>query len=504
MSNENQSDLPTEPLIESIDPFVEEDDVLVETATPSKIKIKKNKILLILGILGGIVGIVIIWSISQIASNKPETTVTVDTTEQAKVTVKTIPVQLESIQSWTFGDGYVNALVKKHLTFQAEGTINYLKKVNGRDLREGDFVKQGELLARVDRRKYDADIIVSAAEQIEAKNQVLNALANLKQIEASLVQTKADLERAKTNEEFAAADLKRYEELFEEGAIEKRAVDVREKDLKNAKAEIKAAIAAVESIEAQIFAAKTQIETAEAGIRSAEARLSQSNINSEDTQLIAPFNGVIARLNIREGDYWTPQIVSAGGDYSTAVERLPIIIIDPNQFEINVELPAYQGERVKPGQNALILLEGDRSQVDVASITGQDLNQLASAKGTVFSVSPSVSPGERSIRVTIRVESGVAALQDGQPVSTWIATQTKSSTTVAPFNAFIFRDSRPYVFVVNELDGTVEQREIQLGIEGLSKREIIQGVKPGELLVTEGKNRLVNGAPVEILSDNFQ
>ena len=125
--------------------------------------------------------------------------------------------------------------------------------------------------------------------------------------------------------------------------------------------------------------------------------------------------------------------------------------------------------------------------------------RLASAKGTVFSVSPSVSPGERSVRVTIRIERGTNNLQDGEQISAWIATEEKENATVAPFNAIVSRDRANYVFVVNEADGTVEQRQIEQGIEGLSKKEIIEGVEPGEKLVTEGKNRLVNGAPVEII-----
>ncbi len=125
--------------------------------------------------------------------------------------------------------------------------------------------------------------------------------------------------------------------------------------------------------------------------------------------------------------------------------------------------------------------------------------KLASAKGTVFSVSPSVSPGERSVRVTIRIDEGGTNLQDGEQVSAWIATVEKNRAIVAPFNTFIFRDRQPYVFVVNEDKGIVEQRAIKQGIEGLAKREIIEGVEAGEKLVTEGKNRLVNGAPLEII-----
>ncbi len=119
--------------------------------------------------------------------------------------------------------------------------------------------------------------------------------------------------------------------------------------------------------------------------------------------------------------------------------------------------------------------------------------------GQLTTYYPSVSPGERSVRVTIRIDEGGTNLQDGEQVSAWIATVEKNRAIVAPFNTFIFRDRQPYVFVVNEDEGIVEQRIIKQGIEGLAKREIIEGVEPGEKLVTEGKNRLVNGAPVEII-----
>lgn len=419
--------------------------------------------------------------------------------EQARLTVKTVNANIEPIQAWSYGDGYVSAIVKKHLTFQAEGTIDYLKQINGRGLREGDVVKKGELLARVDRRKYDADITVAAAGQTEAKNQVLNSVASLRQSEEALAQSQTDLEKAKTDAAFSLADLKRYQSLAAAGAVEQRQVDVKETEYKNAAAAVRASEAGIRSVKAQVDAARTQVETAQAGVNSANARLAQSNVDSEDTELIAPFDGIIARLNIREGEYWNPQLVNIAGDYQGIIERLPIIVIDPSRFEVEVELPAFQGGQIQSGQRAFIILDRDRSKASSGQITGQGLMELASAQGKVFSVSPSVSPGERSIRVTIRIDAGFTNVQDGEQVSVWIATQEKDQAIVAPFNTFIFRDRQPNVFVVNEEKGTVEQRAITPGIEGLAKREIIEGVKPGEKLVTDGKNRLVNGAPVELL-----
>ncbi len=468
-----------------------------DVSQPTKTITKKLKWLFLLGAIALFAGGITVWR--SLSSWQESTVEVTDNIEQARLTVKTVTANLEPIQAWSYGNGNVSAITKKHLTFQAEGTINYIKKVDGRNLREGDWVRKGELLARVDSRKYDTDITVAAAEQIEAKNQVLNAVASLRQAEESLAQAQTELEKAKTDEAFAETDLKRYQALAEEGAVKKREVEVKETESKNAQAAVRATEAAFRSSQAEIAAAKTQVETAQAGVNSANAKLAQSNVDREDTELIAPFDGVIARLNIREGEYWSPQIVNANNDYQGIVERLPMIIIDPSRFEVNVELPAFQGGQVKPRQRAFIILDRDRSRANSGRITGQELISLASAKGTVFSVSPSVSPGKSSVRISIRIDEGGTNLQDGEQVSVWIATEEKNRAIVAPFNTFIFRDRQPHVFVVNEEKGIVEQREISPGIEGLAKREILEGVKPGEKLVTEGNNLLVNGAPVEII-----
>ncbi len=468
-----------------------------EESLSYEVTTKKPKRGLLFGALALLIGGTLFWR--SLSSNQQQVVETTNNIEQARLTVKTVEAQVEPIQAWSYGDGYVSAVVKKHLNFQAEGTIDYIKQVDGRDLREGDRVTKGELLAKLDPRKTEADLTVAQSGQTEAQNKVADAVANLKQAEAGLSQAQADLEKAKTDTAFAQADLKRYQELAAAGAVERREVDVKQTEYKNAQAIEEATQAAVSSAQSKIASAQTQVATAEAGVRSANAKMSQSDVDSENIELIAPFDGVISRLNIREGEYWNPQIVSVSGDYQGIVERLPIIVINPSSYEVKVDLPAFQGGKIKPGQRALVILDRDRAKATSGKITGQDLIRLASARGTVFSVSPSVSPGERSIRVTIRIDEGTANLQDGEQISAWIATEEKNNATVAPFNAIVSRDRNSYVFVVNEAEGTVEQRKVEEGIQGLAKKEIVEGVEPGDKLVTEGKNRLVNGTPVEII-----
>ncbi|MEO0844731.1 MAG: RND transporter MFP subunit, partial [Cyanobacteria bacterium J06643_5] len=63
----------------------------------------------------------------------------------------------------------------------------------------------------------------------------------------------------------------------------------------------------------------------------------------------------------------------------------------------------------------------------------------------------------------------------------------------------VFRDQKSYVFVVDREKQIVKLRPVERGIRGLSLTEIKTGVSSGELVVTQGRNRLVDGTPVEVV-----
>lgn len=559
--------------------------------------------------------------------------------QPAGLPVRVVPAQSAPIQAWVFSDGFASAVRSKHLTFEVPGTITYIKKIEGRDLREGDRVREGELLAKVDDRKLAADITQAQAGTAEAQTQRSVALANLDQARANLQQAKAgveqnqalleqsrskveqaranlaqiqsrvqqaqvgvqqaeakveqaqanvaqtqarqgqtlanlarsqaNLQKAQADRDLAIKEQERRLTLYQEGVISQSDLDVftnrrqnAESGLNAAQNEVKAAEQEVEAANSQIIAAQKEVEAAksqvtaalqdvevaksqvtageqeiavaqsqvtvahsqisaaesqvkavagqvqsaqaqiyaaDAGIASAQTQVTRADVNLEDSAIYAPFDGVLAYLNITEGDYWSPQRVQASGEYQSIVERVPMIVIDPGEFEVNVELPAFEGDRVRPGQRVYIVLDEDMSAASAGQLNSDQLTKLARAQGQVFSVSPSVTPGGRAMSVTMRIKQGSENLRHGSRVSAWIAVEENLNATTAPFEAFVFRDRQPYVFVVNPETGRVEQRQITLGIEGISRREIVEGVNPGELLVTEGSNRLVDGAPVEVL-----
>ena len=90
-------------------------------------------------------------------------------------------------------------------------------------------------------------------------------------------------------------------------------------------------------------------------------------------------------------------------------------------------------------------------------------------------MSPSQSPGDRGTRVSIRGFQQPERLKVGGRVYAWVSTASKPGAVMVPLGALLVRDQNHFAFVLNPADGTVERRQVQLGIEGLSGVEILSG-----------------------------
>jgi len=485
-------------------PFEETQD---ETSKRSPFK-KLWWLLPLLGVILAIGGV----SVVRLRNNAGEETVTTTETQTAPLSVRTTTAQREPIRAWRSSEGMVLAARFKHLAFDTEGEVTYIaQRGGGRTLREGDRVQKGELLARIDNREQAADVNSAQAGIVEAQKQKSAAAAEVAQAQTQVAQARsqvrqnqAQVEKARSALDLAQSELERYRMLYEEGAITANEFDSRQKTVRDARADLRAAQASVESAQeqvrsaqAQVQAAQQQLEASDSGITNARSRLTQAEVAAEGTRLYAPFDGVVAYLNIRENEYYTPQSVTSqiGGDYQGIVDRVPIVVIDPSQFEVTVELPTSNENQVQTGQTAVVSATDDANR-------GETLIENARARGEVFAVNPAVSPGRRSIQANVRIQRGGSNLQHGDRVSTWIAVNEDANAVVVPLSAIVFRNQQPYVFVVNPEENTVEQRAVELGIEGITQQEIASGVEAGETVVTVGQNRLVDGTPVKVTSAN--
>ena len=318
----------------------------------------------------------------------------------ARLPVRATKVTTEPMKNLVFGEGESKAVRTKTLTFARSGTITYVKTVDDRDLRPGDRVRKGELLARVDNSRLKADIARSEADTIEAQTKKLAAVASVKQAQAVLEEKKAntiaaraDLQAAKNNLELAKSQFKRLEGLLKQGAISASNVDVYRNQIQNAVAKLKAAeailsaaLSQVKAGESKLAAAKAELSASEAAIAIARAQQTNSGANLEDTHIKAPFDGIIAHLNIRKGDYFSPQQVQPSGEDGSIVDSVPMRIIDPSEYEILVRLDPWDSTLVRIDQQVCVFLDKDMTAATERGMSERELFKLAKVKGRVFLV----------------------------------------------------------------------------------------------------------------------
>lgn len=408
--------------------------------------------------------------------------------DQARLPVRIARAQTGLAQNWVFDEGSSLPVQLRVLNFYADGDITYVARINDVELKEGDRVSQGQLLATIDDRRQTSSIATADADIRVAVNQ-------RNQAEASLLQARANVTKAESDLALAETELRRYQSLYEQGAVSESDRDV----YRN---RIDQAAAAFEIARQSLRSAEDDVRVAESSIQAAQARRTQVAVDLDDTQLVSPIDGIIAYINIREGEYWNSQYLNTSGPQEL-IETSSIVVVDPSTYEVELEIQANDANAVRLGQQAYVVLEEAVSAAQANGATQQDLLEIAQqegSRGRVFAISPSQTPGGRGTKVTIRDFQQVLNLKVGARVYVWIETVAHPDATLLPLGSVLARGQDFFAFVVNEEDGTVQQRRVTRGVESASGVEILSGVEPGEMVVIEGQNRLVDGTPVEIIN----
>ena len=363
--------------------------------------------------------------------------------QRAALTVDVATVTQSPVTEFVFADGNAQALRREFLLFENSGRVAFLKSNDdGGPLREGDGIKKGELLAELDRRIDNATAKAARAE--------------LDTVRAALTNARTEFERAKR---------------------------------------LKAGDAIQES---RFDAIETEYQQALASVRAAEARSDQVLAGLRQLQIRAPFDGVVAFVNIREGQFFTPEQFDASSAQH-ASKTSPIVVIDPSALEIIVELPVVSGRRVKVGQNAYILDAGALAHAQEYGFdpeAGAENIDALMIKGRIGSVSPAIDPGSRSVRARVIIDEKVEGLTDGGYATVWIETSRRQNAVNTPLESIVYRGENAYAFVVDSTSNRVKRRNLTLGISGEEGAEVLDGLVPGEVVVTKGRFRLTEGMPV--------
>lgn len=214
---------------------------------------------------------------------------------------------------------------------------------------------------------------------------------------------------------------------------------------------------------------EAQLDQLQATLSANEARVAAARSLLNDLTIRAPFGGRVGLRNISVGSFVSP------GTVITTLDDTRIIKLDFSVPEIFLPV-------VKEGQ-----------QIDARSAAYPD----QTFKGIVASIDSRVDAASRSIIVRARIDNADRRLKPGMFMTVRLM-RTEPPALVVPEEALVPQGERQFVFVVRE--GKAERIEVEIGRRRPGEVEILKGLTPGEHVVTEGTQKMRDGAPVKIVA----
>ncbi len=206
-----------------------------------------------------------------------------------------------------------------------------------------------------------------------------------------------------------------------------------------------------------------EVQIAEAELHGAQARLRTSHVR-------APFAGTIGLRRISPGDVVGPD---------TTITTLDDVATLKLQFAVP---ETFIGTMEK-------------------GMPVEAISQVYSEHhftGHVISIDTRVDPATRSMVVIARLPNPERLLRPGMFLTVKLQRQ-RDGVLMVPEQSLVPRQGRQFVFVIE--DGKAVEKEVQLGARAPGLAEIRQGLARGDIVVTEGTQKLRNGVPVKIVTD---
>jgi len=316
---------------------------------------------------------------------------------------------------------------------EAINRVNVVARVTGfldkRLFVEGAEIKKGDLLYRLERGPFEADL---------ASKQGMVA-----QLQATLENAKLTTERARTLLGGPAGQQSTYD----------------------------AAIANQRSLEAQV--------------QSAQAQVQASQINLDYTEIRSPIDGTIGRTAITEGNVVGP----TSGVLTTIVSQNPMYVTFPVPLRQGLELRARYAPQ--GGLEAVLIrlrLPDGRMYGQSGKLNFVD-NTIAQSTDTIIVRGEIANP---ILRASSTTGVTVHELTDGEFVTVLLEGVQPVEVVAIPRSAVLSDQQGNYVFTVGA-DNKAEQRRIQLGQSTPTIAAVISGLAVGEKVIVEGLQRVRPG-----------
>ncbi len=380
----------------------------------------------------------------------------------------------------------LEAIVSASGKIEPKKTVNISAQTMGRVTRlaveEGDRVKAGQFLLQID--------------PVTAEAAVRRDIAAVAGAATSLEQSKVSLQSARANLDVARQNMKRQQELWTAGLTTRESFERAQAELEVRESELKAR-------EQEIKTRETQLQQQQAGLASSRHTLTQVRFD-------APFDGIVTRRNVEEGENVVVGTMNNAGTVLLTVADMSVI-------EAEVEVDETDVPFVQIGQVAKIEIDAIPDRVFTGHVTEIGNSPIQTAgTGTTRTAT--------NFKVTVTIDGQIPEVRPGFTCTAEITTATRKQVVSVPIQAmtvreltidgqgnivheerpprprFSFgppqaampsptelkpgetREEREGVFLMK--DGKAAFTEVKTGIAGERYLEVLNGLQEGDQVIT--------------------
>ncbi len=411
---------------------------------------------------------------------------TVHQSSKNVVTVQTGKVQREDLATVVSASGEIRPKTYVNVGANAFGKITHLY------VKEGDKVRKGQLLVQLENVQSAADVNANQAALQAAETDAVAADAGLKT-------SKADLERAQADYDRNQLDWDRAQSLFEDGLIAKSDFDSRRDAWATASAGLVQA-------QARVAQAKAQNDSADKHVTQAKANLVRVTDVLQKTSYTAPYDGVVTNLPVREGESVVIGIQNALGSTLMTIADMSVITAEVKVDETDIV-------NVRLGQPAEIAIDAIPKKVFHGNVTEIGDNAIVRSSGVSTSQQTSATDEAKDFKVVVTLTDPPDDLRPGLSTTAKITTATRTNALAVPIQSLTLR-TKAQIEAQNNPPGSVhaaapaaadvaskkKDDEVQgvfvirnkkamffpvaTGIMGTTDIEVLDGLKPGDEVIT--------------------
>ncbi len=432
---------------------------------------------------------------------------TVHQSHKNLVTVQTAKAAKLDLASVVSASGEIKPKTYVNIGANAFGKITHLY------VKEGDRVKKGQLLAQLENVQSSADVNADVASVDASKT---DAIAS----EAALNTAIADLNQAKATVERARLDWSRTQALYKDALIAKQDYDTQ-------RATWQTAEAGLAQSQAKVAQAKAEKDSAEKHISLAGANLTHAADVLQKTTYIAPFDGIITNLPVREGETVVIGIQNSPGSTLMTLSNMSVITAEVEMDETDII-------SVKLGQPAEVSIDAIPNKTFKGVVSEIGDNAIVRSTGVATSQETTANEEAKDFKVVVTLTDPPQDIRPGLSTTAKITTATRSDALTIPIQALTVR--RPVDLIEKgqesgsvhaaapsqtEAERKKEDKEIQgvfvirnhkaefvpvnTGIAGTTNIEVLSGLKEGDEIVTGSYKVLRTMRPgVNVKIDNSE